>query len=354
MSASSRHIVEKFVHTVATHLGDECVAVSFLPWTADSKYCVDAHQALVPKSGSDKLDEHEVKRFMKSKTNVVCACTFDDVSEEAAADRILAQFANFPTCCVLIVHLLPANVTPSRDNLETLMQRHEKMVATGVDDVLMNPDVDDPEALCALLRKSWLACELNARRMQMMLDSSTEVVSEEDLDALQEQHRHLLWDSIPRALMPQLSPINKSILETDTCIGQYTFGERLPTVQGNVIQAVDASKGSRPVVLKVIEKSQIFTPGELEGIYRELRFLTEVLRHPNVTHCVDFLHTHDFLYMVFEFVGKHNLGTFLNELPGKRLRDSRISECIGQAMLCVEPDKRASMSNVAAMLADYF
>jgi len=104
-----------------------------------------------------------------------------------------------------------------------------------------------------------------------------------------------------------------------------------------VVRAYDASpEGKKALVLKIWEKGEIFTPQELEGCYRELRFLTEVLLHPNVARCRDFLHTPNYLYMVLDYAGDQNLATLLHMRPGKRAEAGLALPCLKQIATALE------------------
>mmetsp|Transcript_58680 Transcript_58680/g.107316 ORF Transcript_58680/g.107316 Transcript_58680/m.107316 type:complete len:348 (+) Transcript_58680:1-1044(+) len=161
----------------------------------------------------------------------------------------------------------------------------------------------------------------NTQRMQHMLANQPDPLSEADATALHKQHQHLLWDSIPRALMPQFSLVKNIPNESATSIANYVFGERFVTELGVVTRAYDTSKSNELVVIKILDKSNIFSPMELEGIYREVRFLTEVLRHPNIARCREHLHSREFLYMVFDYAGEHNLASWLPLQPGSRFQE---------------------------------
>ncbi len=59
----------------------------------------------------------------------------------------------------------------------------------------------------------------------------------------------------------------------------------------------------RKVAVKIIHKADVFTPGEVEGIYREFRFLAGFTRHDNIVRAVDCFHGPKKIYTVLrEFV----------------------------------------------------
>merc|ERR1712080_233922 len=103
--------------------------------------------------------------------------------------------------------------------------------------------------------------------------------------------------------------------------------------RGLVLQVVDPDENS--FAIKVIEKNTVTTPSDLEGIYREYRFLTEIMRHPHIIRCLGMLHSISRVYLIFEFAGNQNLKCLLTSQPGQRVdvEDAlNIFEQIGQAV----------------------
>lgn len=131
--------------------------------------------------------------------------------------------------------------------------------------------------------------------------------------------RQLLWHDIPRELMPHFKVMNSDLEETENTVGDYTLGAQLDTRCGVVREAVD--KRNRKVAIKIIGKSEVFTPGEVEGIYREFRFLVGFVRHPNIVRAVECFHGPKNVYTVLEFLGGKNLANFLSDMPGLRMSD---------------------------------
>jgi serine/threonine protein kinase len=118
------------------------------------------------------------------------------------------------------------------------------------------------------------------------------------------------------------------LVETGHSVGEYKLITRLNTIQGTVIQATDGQ--SKPVAIKVIDKCKVCTPGELEGVYREFRFLNEILKHPNVNHCVKMLHSERRVYLVFEFAGNQNVREVISDRPGERFDEEEALQCFRQ------------------------
>merc|ERR1719203_2150209 len=101
----------------------------------------------------------------------------------------------------------------ARNMSEIIMRRHEAMLATGVDDVFMDPD-PEPRALWRAINLARSSFDLNVRRMQLMLDDEPDPVTPEDMRMIQSQHQRLLWESIPRALMPHFAHLDRKLFES--------------------------------------------------------------------------------------------------------------------------------------------
>lgn len=71
--------------------------------------------------------------------------------------------------------------------------------------------------------------------------------------------------------------------------------------------------------MKITPKRDIFTPSEIEGIYREYRFLVGFVKHRCIVRCVDCFHATRNIYTVMEFLGGQNLAQYLSSLPGMRM-----------------------------------
>jgi len=229
--------------------------------------------------------------------------------------------------CVFFAQLHPRGCTASEASLDGIMMRHDAMLASGVDGVFLNPE-------CAALplrqtiRQARSAWSLNAQRMLLMLEAEPPPVSDEDMRSLKIRHNKLLWDSIPRALMPRFPLVDRNLVETGNAIDRYSLVRMLDTVQGTVLQAVDASQ--KTYAIKVIDKSSTNTPGALEGIYREFRFTIEILHHPNVVRCFEMLHSSLRIYLVFDFAGPHNFAEVVGSRPGQRMEEEEALQCFSQ------------------------
>jgi len=116
--------------------------------------------------------------------------------------------------------------------------------------------------------------------------------------------------------------------ENEDRAGEYTITETMHTQFGCVREGHD--KRNRKVVLKIVAKSDVSTPGEVEGIYREYRFLAGFIKHPSVVRAIDCFHGTKNIYTVLEFGGKTNLGMYLSSLPGLQMPQNEALECFLQ------------------------
>ncbi|CAJ1366411.1 unnamed protein product [Effrenium voratum] len=219
------------------------------------------------------------------------------------------------------------------------------MLAAGVDDVLFEPDRDpaagaplfgnrDMRHLAGSLKRAihlaramW---ETNILRSKLMLNAEIEYDVAEEASRCQEEHADLLWQQIPGTLMPEFRQLDKQILETGNSVGSYRLICKLPSKKGTVLQAVDEEH--QAVAIKVFDKSQVEDPSSLESIYREYRFMGEVVRHPNITKCLEKLHSSSRIFLVMEFAGSPNVEQMLLGRPGQRMDESEVNNCFEQVV----------------------
>lgn len=120
--------------------------------------------------------------------------------------------------------------------------------------------------------------------------------------------------------MPHFCALDKHLVETGQTVGRFRLVKKVETVGGLVLHALDDNGQS--CAIKVLNKSKVFTPGDLEGIYREYRFLSEIIRHPNIVRCLTMMQSTCRVYLVFEFAGSLNLAQVLSNQPGQRFDEA--------------------------------
>lgn len=314
-----RATVEKFATTLL-ELRDICTAAILLPWQG-SEAAPPGILAPVADHKTATLDPKSVLEATSRCPLVIVVCSFEVPSEEAAARRILPQFTASNRVSVFLAQLLPSTLLPGRETNDLIMRRYDAMLATGVDDVLLNPSTN-LQVLRRTIMDAKSALELNLYRQRLILDANPDVAPAEKLRSVQDRHRKLLWESVPEILMPHFPKLNWGLKEAGNCIGKYRLVKSFATNRGTVLQAVDDQH--RACVVKVIDKQKVCTPGELEGVYREFRFLNDIMRHPNIVRAIDLLHSPHRVYLVFEFAGNINMAQLLAERPGECLYEDEV------------------------------
>jgi len=311
--------VEGFARLAAEHLGeDNCAVIVFKPWSEGGG---PPPGILAPIECGDqaRLNEDQILQVMQEgKNTIIAPCTFEEESEEVAAESILPQLAN-RNMSVFLVHVLTMGTDddPSPEELAAINKHHDAMVAKRVDDVIMDPSTD-PDELRATVAAVRSVCIRRNRCLQLTLDAEPKPMSKEAIELVEAQHQHLLWESIPTALMPHFPTLDTSLVDCDSGIGSYTFARRFEAVEGTVMHAV-GKQTSMDYAIKVIEKKTIFVPGHLESIWREFHMLSHIIEHKNVARCLEVLHSPLKLYIVLEFAGDANLAQILSAQPRQHL-----------------------------------
>jgi len=330
---AARKTVESFVLRVVHDLDDECVLLVLLPWTR----LPVPPGVLVPMRHPQEgiiFNQRDLDQLSaKNPRIVLIPCTFESEAEEESASRLLPQLmakcSENDDVCVFLIYLFQQELEDD-EGLDIILERHSKMIQLHPDDVIVNP-TQDPEAFNQTIRITRLNWSMNVQRIQTFLAEEPEPVDPQMMKQLNNHHRRLLWESIPRVLMRNFVPMDRNIDETSRGVGSYRFFRPLRTVQGTVIQAIDQQDQQHELfAVKVIDKSRVHWFTQLEGIYREYGFLAHKIDHPNIVRCVAMLHTLNRLYFVFEFAGNQNLRQLLESRPGERLENIERYSCIKQ------------------------
>ncbi|CAE7407123.1 Mark3 [Symbiodinium natans] len=220
---------------------------------------------------------------------------------------------------------MPKPVLLNRETNEILIRRHNDLLAAGVDDVLYFELLRDVAALKRAVNLSRAMWKTNMLRAKLMLNVEVDFDSAEEAAQVQVEHSSLLWDQIPKTLMPEFRPVNEQILETTNMVGNFRLISRLPCHKGMVLQAVDVDQ--KAVAVKIFEKSQTQDPGLLESIYREFRLTGEVVRHPNIAKCLDMLHSLSRVYLIMEFAGGSNIEHIISCRQEQRMTEAEVNNC---------------------------
>eukprot|EP00811_Abedinium_folium_P009285 NODE_18582_length_886_cov_1.712780.p1 GENE.NODE_18582_length_886_cov_1.712780~~NODE_18582_length_886_cov_1.712780.p1 ORF type:complete len:161 (+),score=34.45 NODE_18582_length_886_cov_1.712780:296-778(+) len=135
----------------------------------------------------------------------------------------MPQFADMKWLCVLAVIILPKGMVLSREVNKQILKRHAQILATAVDDVLVNVE-HNKHAVSTAISRARQAWRANIARSQLMLQSETEMVDSEVIAKLESQHHRLLWEEVPKLLMPSFPPVDRSLRE-----GQHPSGKGCST-----------------------------------------------------------------------------------------------------------------------------
>lgn len=318
---ADRRLAEDFARRVVESYGDECLAAVFLPWSSGSP----PPGVISPSAGQKALDMEQVNRSIQGKSIIVFGCTFKYPEERDDAALIVGQLKAFQTVCILAVHLLPPGSNYIRHNCDNLMQTHAAIGRiAGVADALLDPDWA-PAKLKLRLKMAHRSWSANQRLLASVVADEPQPPPRHEIEALKARQHQVLWKDIPRELMPRFPPMNPDLSETDEGIGDYMLTDKMPTQFGNVWEAKD--KRGRKVVIKMMAKVDVFTPSEVEGIYREYRFLAGFLKHPHIVHGIEAIHGPTRFYTVLQYAGKQNLVQYLSDRPGLRM-DAKNAVCV--------------------------
>jgi len=318
---------EAFARHAAEHLRDEgCLVVVFQPWSETGG---PPPGILAPAMGGEHaiLDVGDFLAMIQGKHTILMPCTFATESERTAAQRIVAQFADNQDITLLMTYVKGWEDETTLDDIEEITGRFAAMLDLPVDDVITFPSFDS-EGLRGAISLAKKVLEVRTSDFQRTFDAEPQCMEPEDREALQQQYDNLMWTDIPQALMPQLPRENPDLLEGDHEVGNYRFLGAFQTPSRSVVHAVCDESGTE-YAIKAVPKSVIVTPADLECVYREYRFLS-MLKHPNICHCHEMLHSKTMFYYVLDYVGPTNLAQVLVASPGKRLCVYEAIECFRQ------------------------
>lgn len=257
----------------------------------------------------------------RSQRVLVWLCTSASAEEHAIIRKAMPQLLSLhlENVCTFVLQPLPAKIQGA-EQIDVFVKQREAMVSIGIDDMLVVP-YGRPDAVLRAIRLAQAAWELSVRRFQSLFDDLAGEGGSADprqLQKVRRQHHELLWESIPRNLVPGFPPVDNSIRETSTQVGIYQVVVKLPTVsRSTVLQVIDPR--DQKYVMKVIEKSTVNMPNDLQRIYREFELLSREHGHPNIVRCLSMMHTDSRAYLIFEFAGRYNLSQWVSALPGYRL-----------------------------------
>ncbi|CAK0815993.1 unnamed protein product [Prorocentrum cordatum] len=317
--ASSRSIVESYVTRMASQLPEDFAFATLVPWGSPHK----PGRLVAPDAAHEgHWDAMEIASLVSGCTHLLVPCTFETQYEKRMLKNLLRQIEPHNNFRVALLQLLEIPGNMNREYVEMLMARHDVLLPLGADMVILDPS-DDPDGLCAELNLQWAWLEATARRAQCMVEGA-----DEKAEAMLKYHHELLWESIPKVMTRGFPPVDHSLVETATRVGDLQLVRNLNPRNSNVFLA--RRSATEKVALKVYDKSNYVTAGDVENIYRELSFLRDVLRHPHIVQCTSVLHSFSRVYLALEVGGTKNLSQHLMNQPGYRADSQESVDCTAQ------------------------
>eukprot|EP00397_Hematodinium_sp_SG-2012_P009796 GEMP01009891.1.p1 GENE.GEMP01009891.1~~GEMP01009891.1.p1 ORF type:complete len:663 (+),score=114.11 GEMP01009891.1:175-1989(+) len=216
---------------------------------------------------------------------------------------------------------------------ENFLRRVTDLIGSGADDVIWT----GVEVESAVARQVEIALIRSMCVMERFKDKlqSTAFLHALDMayfEELEGQCEDLLWNYIPSRVLTALPPIDyeMGLTETKRRVGDYTFVAKLGEgMMGVVYSAIDDNTGEK-LALKMISKSRIDSPFELEAVYKEFRILAQWLAHPHIVQYIRAIHTPTNIYLCMELVGERNLFEYMTRQPRKRLMRPQTQTFMGQ------------------------
>ncbi|CAK0789288.1 unnamed protein product [Prorocentrum cordatum] len=318
--ASSRAAVESYVSRVAPQLPPDVAFATLVPWSSPQR---PSRLATPDSAAQGRWDPEGIADLASECTSLLVPCTFETRYEKRLMKKLLEQLEPHRDICVYVLQLLEVAGQITREYVQTVMARHDALLAVGANAVLLDP-TDNPDRLLQNLDQERAWFEANALRAKSMVDCNDDY-----FQSVLDHHHELLWESVPKALMRNFDPIDRNLVETANRVGDYKMTNRFSSRSGKDVLLAERSE-SEKVVLKVYNKWDHPSAGDLECIYRELRFLRDVLRHPHIARCTDMNHSFSRVYLVFELGGMQNLHQRLLDQPGYRLDLEDAVDCTVQ------------------------
>lgn len=324
---------------IAEHLLDTYVPVMLKPWSAEGAVVAPPAALLAPTYDAGdrpqpQWDLEQLRALAESRRAILAPGTFESQDEELALRILASQVPTVTATCLLVLHLLPPGQSLTRESVAEAEQRHERIIACGARHVLLNPPLE-PQQLRSSVDLAVATAETQAARSQSVLGPVD--ANAQQVGRAEEQLFDILWNQIPRALMPSFPPVDPLLHEVPgKWVGSYRFVYRFPTHGQKIYEAVDVNQsGSDSCVVKVIAKREVQSSAALESIYREFVLVSTTLDHPHIVKWHACLHTSSYLYLMLDFAGQVNLQVHTDHQPGQRLEAEVALDLWGQIVSAV-------------------
>jgi len=327
-----------YVETCAVHVaktrGKGAVVVMLRPWSNQQQKYSNIH---APRPGEEggTLDQQALEAALALEKLILVPCTLSEPEEEVGARKIVASLLTLSHACIIALQLLPLGFTLGLDNIDFVMARHDGILGYGVDDIMINPDLepDKLQRTINILRTNW---DYNLQRQELIWQAEPPPVSMDTLNSLEHRHQKLLWESVPKALLPCLPPVDTSLTETTVEVGKFRMLSRIATRSNDKTIIRVLSHKQESYVLKVFSKARVMMPVQLEAICREFSYSKLKLTHPHIVKCHQLIHSQTRLYMVLDNAGPMNLMNILSSSPGRCLEETAALACWSQLASALE------------------
>lgn len=324
-----RGAVERFVAQVAGAVQGDTVVVMCTPWIG-SPVPPRVLTCRPQSAGGAPLTGSEVQQVRNARVLLV-PCNLQTPSEEETARNVIQQLVKLKSddAFMLLILVLEEQLKDgSSEASDIVVERHRRAMYLDCDAVIVNP-ATAPRKFNESIKLANISWSFTRARSKEILESQPGTGNIEYLEHIMQKHAHLLWDKIPRALLRGFPPCDPHTPETGNTVGQYEFAKVVETRFGTVLQAVD-KRSQTDCVIKITEKSAVLALAPLEDLYREFVILKSKLSHPNITKCLQILHTPSRVYMILNFCGSQNLEQFLDGQPNKCLEGVDGEACFKQ------------------------
>ncbi|CAK0891407.1 unnamed protein product [Prorocentrum cordatum] len=320
-SASSQAAIESYVSRMASQLPAHFAFATLVPWSSPQR---PSKLATPDSAPGGHWDAEGIASLASECGSLLVPCTFETRYEKYMMKKLLEQLEPHGDLCVFVLQLLEVWGELSREYVQEVMARHDALVVLGANAVVLDPS-DNSDRLLQTLDQEQAWLKVNAKRVNTMIDRD-----EDEFQRVLDYHHKLLWEDVPKALMSNFDPIDRNLVETANRVGDYHVTRLCGNARsGNYVLLASRSE-SEKVVLKIYDKSVHVIAADLHCIYRELRFLRDMLRHPHIIRCNNMFHSFSQVYLALEFGGKQNLHQRLWDQPGFRLDSKDAVDCTMQ------------------------
>ncbi|CAK0826016.1 unnamed protein product [Prorocentrum cordatum] len=282
--------------------------------------------AVVLVDGHGGMSVGRVTRMLEQHEAVVIPSVYKTPEEQGELTRLLGHLrAAHPDAFVFLVQLPDRfDIELTRGYLDTLMARQDALYSFGTSGVLMELE-GDPEGLQQKVRLELVENTAIQRRVQHFENTLGEEILESQ--TIQDEHDSLLWDDVPKLLMPGFPALDRGLLERADQVGEFRLVHQYVNHQ-HVLLAVNGAHDF--VVVKMRNKRSVTAAEEVESINTEFCLLKHALHHPHIIRCVTMLHSQSHVHLVLQYGGDACMEQVLSTQPHCRLSRDDALDCTTQ------------------------